>query len=139
MLSSRLHLSIPRNPQIRLGKISDAFLLFPVSSHTQLITARYSNQLGDLSRDMLHPILGPHIFVSRLSTPECIKKVRTKYYSPVNVSAAVKVCWGLALQFIPLKYLKIRPRILENYSKTSKHFMEPVGSLPCSQEPSTGP
>jgi hypothetical protein len=25
------------------------------------------------------------------------------------------------------------------YSRTSQHFMEPVGSLPCSQEPSTGP
>jgi hypothetical protein len=26
-----------------------------------------------------------------------------------------------------------------SYSRTSKHFMEPEGSLPCSQEPSTGP
>jgi hypothetical protein len=28
---------------------------------------------------------------------------------------------------------------LRSYSRTSQHFMEPVGSLPCSQEPSTGP
>jgi hypothetical protein len=26
-----------------------------------------------------------------------------------------------------------------SYSRTSQHFMEPIGSLPCSQEPSTGP
>jgi hypothetical protein len=26
-----------------------------------------------------------------------------------------------------------------SYSRTSRHFMEPEGSLPCSQEPSTGP
>jgi hypothetical protein len=26
-----------------------------------------------------------------------------------------------------------------SYSRTSKHFMEPEDSLPCSQEPSTGP
>jgi hypothetical protein len=26
-----------------------------------------------------------------------------------------------------------------SYSRTSQHFMEPEGSLPCSQEPSTGP
>jgi hypothetical protein len=26
-----------------------------------------------------------------------------------------------------------------SYSKTSQHFMEPKGSLPCSQEPSIGP
>jgi hypothetical protein len=25
------------------------------------------------------------------------------------------------------------------YSRTSQHFMEPEGSLPCSKEPSTGP
>jgi hypothetical protein len=26
-----------------------------------------------------------------------------------------------------------------SYSRTSQHFMEPEGTLPCSQEPSTGP
>jgi hypothetical protein len=26
-----------------------------------------------------------------------------------------------------------------SYSRISQHFMEPEGSLPCSQEPSTGP
>jgi hypothetical protein len=26
-----------------------------------------------------------------------------------------------------------------SYSRTSQHFMEPGGSLPCSQEPSAGP
>jgi hypothetical protein len=26
-----------------------------------------------------------------------------------------------------------------SHSRTSQHFMEPEGSLPCSQEPSTGP
>jgi hypothetical protein len=28
---------------------------------------------------------------------------------------------------------------LLSYSRTSQHFMEPEGSLPCSQEPSPGP
>jgi hypothetical protein len=28
---------------------------------------------------------------------------------------------------------------LRSYSRTSQHFMESEGSLPCSQEPSTGP
>jgi hypothetical protein len=30
-------------------------------------------------------------------------------------------------------------RQLCSYSRTSQHFMEPEGSLPCSQEPSSGP
>jgi hypothetical protein len=30
-------------------------------------------------------------------------------------------------------------RQLCGYSRTSQHFMEPEGSLPCSQEPFTGP
>jgi hypothetical protein len=33
----------------------------------------------------------------------------------------------------------LRSSQLCTYSRTSQHFMEPVGSLPCSQEPSTGP
>jgi hypothetical protein len=33
----------------------------------------------------------------------------------------------------------LRSRQLCSYSKTSNHFMEHEGSLPCSQEPSTGP
>jgi hypothetical protein len=33
----------------------------------------------------------------------------------------------------------LRIRQLCSYSRTSQHFMEPEGSLPCSQEPSTGP
>jgi hypothetical protein len=33
----------------------------------------------------------------------------------------------------------LRSRQLWSYSRTSQHFMEPEGSLPCSQEPSTGP
>jgi hypothetical protein len=33
----------------------------------------------------------------------------------------------------------VRSRQLCSYSGTSQHFMEPEGSLPCSQEPSTGP
>jgi hypothetical protein len=33
----------------------------------------------------------------------------------------------------------LRSRQLCSYSRTSRHFMEPEGSLPCSQEPSTGP
>jgi hypothetical protein len=33
----------------------------------------------------------------------------------------------------------LRSRQLCSYSGTSQHFMEPEGSLPCSQEPSTGP
>jgi hypothetical protein len=32
----------------------------------------------------------------------------------------------------------LRKRLLCSNSKTSKHFMEPEGSLPCTQEPSTG-
>jgi hypothetical protein len=33
----------------------------------------------------------------------------------------------------------LRSRKLCSHSRTSQHFMEPEGSLPCSQEPSTGP
>jgi ribosomal protein L28 len=33
----------------------------------------------------------------------------------------------------------LRSRHLCSYSRTSQHFMEPEGSLPCPQEPSTGP
>jgi hypothetical protein len=33
----------------------------------------------------------------------------------------------------------LRSRQLCSYSRTSQHFMEPEGSLPCSQESSTGP
>jgi hypothetical protein len=33
----------------------------------------------------------------------------------------------------------LRSRQLCSYSRISQHFMEPEGSLPCSQEPSTGP
>jgi hypothetical protein len=33
----------------------------------------------------------------------------------------------------------LRSRQLCSHSRTSQHFMEPEGSLPCSQEPSTGP
>jgi hypothetical protein len=32
----------------------------------------------------------------------------------------------------------LRSRQLSSHPKTSQHFMEPQGSLPCSQEPSTG-
>jgi hypothetical protein len=32
----------------------------------------------------------------------------------------------------------LRSRQLCSYSRISQHFMEPEGSLPCSQEPSTG-
>jgi hypothetical protein len=33
----------------------------------------------------------------------------------------------------------LRSRQLCSHSRTSKHFVEPESSLPCSQEPSTGP
>jgi hypothetical protein len=33
----------------------------------------------------------------------------------------------------------LRSRQLCRHSRTSQHFMEPEGSIPCSQEPSTGP
>jgi hypothetical protein len=33
----------------------------------------------------------------------------------------------------------LRSRQLCSHSRTSQHFMEPEGSLPCSQEPSTDP
>jgi hypothetical protein len=33
----------------------------------------------------------------------------------------------------------LRSRQLCSYSRTSQHFMEPEGSLPCSQKPYTGP
>jgi hypothetical protein len=33
----------------------------------------------------------------------------------------------------------LRNRQLCSHPRTSQHFMEPEGSLPCSQEPSTGP
>jgi hypothetical protein len=33
----------------------------------------------------------------------------------------------------------LRKRQLCSYSRISQHFMEPEGSLPCSQQPSTGP
>jgi hypothetical protein len=33
----------------------------------------------------------------------------------------------------------LRSRQLCSYSRTSQHFIEPAGSLPCSQEPSTSP
>jgi hypothetical protein len=35
--------------------------------------------------------------------------------------------------------LFLRSRQLYSYSRTSQHFMEPGGSLPCSQEPTAGP
>jgi hypothetical protein len=33
----------------------------------------------------------------------------------------------------------LRSRQLYSHSRTPQHFMEPEGSIPCSQEPSTGP
>jgi hypothetical protein len=33
----------------------------------------------------------------------------------------------------------LRSRQLCSHARTSQHFMEPESSLPCSQEPSTGP
>jgi hypothetical protein len=33
----------------------------------------------------------------------------------------------------------LRSRHLSSYSRISQQFMEPEGSLPCTQEPSTGP
>jgi hypothetical protein len=33
----------------------------------------------------------------------------------------------------------LRSRQLGSHSRTSQHFMEPKSSIPCSQEPSTGP
>jgi hypothetical protein len=54
--------------------------------------------------------------------------VRYKYFHP---------CYSLSLTHGAKPFL--RSRQLCSYSRTSQHFMEPEGSLPCSQEPSTGP
>jgi hypothetical protein len=46
-----------------------------------------------------------------------------------------KVCYRLIHGAKPF----LRSRQMCSHSRNSQHFMEPEGSLPCSQEPSTGP
>jgi hypothetical protein len=42
--------------------------------------------------------------------------------------------------WVPLLYWALLENLpIESYSRTSQHFREPEGSLPCSQEPSGGP
>jgi hypothetical protein len=50
---------------------------------------------------------------------------------PIGMSECVSLTYG-AEPFL-------RSRQLRSHSRTSQYFMEPKGSLPCSQEPATGP
>jgi hypothetical protein len=60
----------------------------------------------------------------------------------------VRVCAHAHMYILKTNYLNLltygaepflRSCQLCSYSRTSQHFMEPEGSLPCSQEPSSGP
>jgi hypothetical protein len=65
--------------------------------------------------------------------------------SPVLITAQGR--WGgsvyTATSFLTLLTYRTEPflrsRPLRGYSRTSQHFIEPEGSLRCSQQPSTGP
>jgi hypothetical protein len=63
-------------------------------------------------------------------------------FSLGTASTATSITW----RFVRYKPCSARalthgaePFLRSRYSRTSQHFMEPEGSLPCSQEPSTGP
>jgi hypothetical protein len=59
------------------------------------------------------------------------------------VDAFVVITCKLAVANELTNSMEIKPFVrshqLYSYSKISQHFMEPESSLPCSEEPSTGP
>jgi hypothetical protein len=74
------------------------------------------------------------VHCTRMSTPTVIQM-------PFNLLAVVlSVANNVINPWKPSGYYTfLRSRQLHSYSRISQHFMEPEGSLPCSQEPSTGP
>jgi hypothetical protein len=71
----------------------------------------------------------------------------TKWRNSIRMSSAFKLMSLHTLCTLEhISYLLIhgaepflRSRQLCSHSRSSQHFMEPEGSIPCSQEPSTGP
>jgi hypothetical protein len=61
------------------------------------------------------------------------KKLSTGINSAFGKTRFILMMWSLTHGAEPF----VRSRKLCSYSKTSQHFMEPEGSLPCPQEPST--
>jgi hypothetical protein len=62
-----------------------------------------------------------------------VKLVRLLLMCPCRKDVAIILCNCLSAE--PF----LRECQLCSYSRTSQHFMEPEGLLPCSQEPSIGP
>jgi hypothetical protein len=65
----------------------------------------------------------------RLHGPKYAQKILLR---PINISASISLTNYGVEPFL-------RSRQLCSYSSISQYFMESEGSLPCSQEPSTGP
>jgi hypothetical protein len=57
----------------------------------------------------------------------------------INERKLILIFWGVSLTLTHGAEPFLRSRQLCSYSKISQHFMEPEGSMPCSQEPSSVP